>query len=83
MSPSAVSRILVSVARSMFPPLITQTTRLPRSRSRELDGGGQRGGARAFGEAVRGFEREAHAAGELVLGERHDVVQLALQDART
>src|SRR5919204_667500 len=34
-----------------------------------------------FGEIVRGAQRKADAGGELVFGERHDIVELALENA--
>ena len=35
---------------------------------------------RAFRQVVGGIERQAHAVGELLFGQRHDVVELAPQD---
>src|SRR5262249_22810454 len=41
----------------------------------------QRRGAGALGKVVRRPQREPHAAGELLFGERDDIVELLLQDA--
>src|SRR5262249_7216016 len=69
-----------SVARSMFPPLITHTTRSPASWSRSFIAAIS-GAARALGEVVRRAQRQPDTAGELVFGERHDIVELTLKDA--
>ena len=59
----------------MLPPVITHTTFFPASRARDF-GGGQRCRAGWFSEVVRQPQRRADAFPELLLLERHDIVEL-------
>ena len=67
----------------MLPPLMTQTTFLPARRSRSLTAASKRRGAGALRQVVRRAQRQPDALGELLLAQRHDVVELLFQDART
>jgi len=64
----------------MLPPLITQTTFFPASRSRSFHRRHERRRAGALGKVVRRAQREADALSELVLAQRDDVVELLFED---